>query len=114
MVMLQGSTYELAIKIRGVNGVVIDDGMVKRGSFSVGDVEKRYGEGGEVRFDKGRECWVIPLSEGETMGLQRSTKWQARFLLKNGKVVGTVPKSEYVYESINRVQLSGGGEDAGE
>ena len=111
MAMLQGNTYELPIRVTDCGGKVIDDTMVQGGSFSIGEIEKKYGE---VWFDNERKCWIIPLSESETMGLSKSTKWQARFLLNNGQVVGTLPKTEYVYESINKVQLSGVSEDVGE
>lgn len=114
MAMLQGNSYELPIKISDCGGKVIIDTMVQSASFSIGEIEKKYGEDGEVWFDNERQCWVVPLSESETMELAKSTKWQARFLLNNGQVVGTLPKSEYVYESINKVQLSGVKEDVGE
>ena len=114
MAMLQGSSYELPIKINGCGGKVVDDTMVERASFSVGSIEKRYGEDGEVWFNNESKCWIIPLSEAETMELDKTVKWQARFLLKNGAVKGTIPKSELVYASINKVQLSGVGEDVGE
>ena len=113
MAMLQGNSYELPIKITDRCGKVVNDTMVKSASFSFGDIEKKFGEDGDVWFDNELECWVMPLSESETMELAKSVKWQARFLLNNGLVKGTLPKSEYVYDSINKVELSGV-EDVGE
>ena len=113
MAMLQGNSYELPIKISDRCGKVVDDTMVKSGVFSFGGIEKVFGEGGEVWFDSERECWVMPLSESETMELAKSVRWQAKFLLNNGLAKGTLPKSEYVYDSIIKVDLSGV-EDVGE
>ena len=107
MAMLQGNSYELPIKISDSCGKVVNDTMVKSGVFSFGGVEKMFGEGGEVWYDNERECWVMPLSERETMELAKTVKWQAKFLLNNGLSKGTLPKSEYVYESIVKVNLSG-------
>lgn len=113
MAMLQGNSYELPIKISDRCGKVVNDTMVKSGVFSFGGIEKMFGEDGEVWYDNERECWVMPLSERETMELAKTVKWQAKFLLNNGMSKGTLPKSEYVYESIVKVDLSGV-EDVGE
>ncbi|MBQ2871597.1 hypothetical protein IJE86_07840 [bacterium] len=114
MAMLQGSSYGLPIVVRDASGAVIDEAKVKSGVFQVGELEKRYGDGGEVWYDAGRGCWVVPLSEAETFMLDGVIEWQARFLMENGEVAGTVPKSEFVYRSINKTELAGGGEDVGE
>ena len=92
---------------------MVNDTMVKSGVFSLGGIEKKFGEDGEVWFDNERERWVMPLSESETMELAKSVKWQAKFLLNNGLSKGTRPKNEYVYESIIKVDLRGV-EDVGE
>jgi hypothetical protein len=34
--------------------------------------------------------------------------------MNNGEVAGTRPKMQDVYDSINKTELSGGGEDVGE
>ena len=113
MALLQGNSYELPIKISDRCGKVVNDTMVKSGVFSFGGIEKKFGEDGEVWYDNERECWVVPLSESETMDLAKSIRWQAKFLLNNGLSKGTLPKSEYVYDSIIKVDLSGV-EDVGE
>lgn len=114
MALLQGSTYKLPIKISGANGVVIADTMVQSGVFQIGGIEKRYGEGGEVWYDGEQGCWILPLSERDTFALMGVVEWQARFVMNNGEVAGTRPKMQDVYDSINKTELTGGGEGVGE
>lgn len=115
MAILQGNSYELPIKITDCGGNLVNADMVIKGSFTFGTITKAYGEGeNEVTYDAEKGVYNVLLSEEETKKLEGAVKWQARFLLKNGEVKGTLPKSEYVYESINKVQLSGVSEDVGE
>lgn len=107
MAILQGSSYELPVVIKDSAGKVIDETMVARGSFTFGDLKKTFGDGGEVYYNGDIGAWIIPLSEEETFALRETVKWQARFLFFDGKVDGTVPKCEYVYDSINFDILGG-------
>lgn len=107
MAILQGSSYKLPIVIEDVNGEAIDESLIERAVFTFGEIKKEFGDGGEVYYDWDLGAWIMPLSEEETFALQRSVMWQARFLFKSGKVDGTVPKEEYVYESINHDILGG-------
>lgn len=114
MAILQGSSYKLPIRVVGLNGVVVSDVMVEKGVFTIGGLEKSYGDGGEVWYDSEKQAWILPLSEKETFGLKDVVDWQVRFLMVSGEVTGTVPKGEYVYDSIIKVELSGGGDDVRE
>lgn len=111
MAILQGSGYELPIRITDSEGRVITDADVVAGSFTFGELEKEYGEGGEVYFDAEQESWILPLSEEETFEMRGTVEWQARFLFVNGLPDGTKPKSENVYASINKRRFTGGGEE---
>ena len=107
--MLQGSTYKLPITILDKEkNVVIDDTIVSKAVFTIGDIEKKYGLDGDVTFDKEKNAWIIPLSEQETFSLKGNIKWQARFLFTNGEVDGIEPKFDNVIESINKTILSEG------
>lgn len=112
MAILQGSGYELPIKITSANGEIVSDADVIEGSFTFGSLTKEYGNGGEVYFDSSRESWILPLSEEETFSMQGVVEWQARFLFVDGKPDGTLPKRESVYSSINKRRFTGGREDA--
>ena len=112
MAILQGSGYELPIRITDSEGNVIGDADVVAGSFTFGELIKEYGEGGEVYYDKAQESWILPLSEAETFAMMGTVEWQARFLFKSGLPDGTVPKREDVYSSINKRRFTGGGENA--
>lgn len=110
MAILQGSGYELPIRITDSEGRVITDADVVAGSFTFGELEKEYGEGGEVYFDGEQESWILPLSEEETFAMNKTVEWQARFLFVNGLTDGTIPKEENVFSSINKRRFTSGGE----
>ena len=113
MSFLQGSTYKLPVKIRDCGGNVVTDETVERASFTFDSIVKEYGvDGGDVVFDWESESWIVPLTEEETFALEKSVKWQARFLFKNGEVDGTEPKNQLVYDSIDKTRFTGGEEDA--
>jgi hypothetical protein len=111
MAILQGSGYELPIRITSPDGRVITDADVVAGSFTFGELEKEYGEGGEVYFDGEQESWILPLSEEETFAMRGTVEWQARFLMVDGKPDGTIPKYENVYSSINKRRFTAGGDE---
>lgn len=100
----------MPVYIEDCEGNPITKDMVTKASFTFGEITKNYGDGGEVSFRDG--AWIVPLTEEETFTLKGTIKWQARFLFNNGLPDGTVPTSEYVYESINKVILSGGEDNA--
>ena len=105
--MLQGSTYKLPIVIKDANGNVVDDTMVQKGVFTIGNVEKEYGLNGEVSFDRRQGAWIVPLTESETFNFNKGNiKWQARFLFTNGEIEGTEPRFDNVVESINKTYLT--------
>ena len=113
MAFLQGSSYELPIKVADCSGNAINSEMVERASFTIGGITKEYGgDNGEVWFNEDSQSWIVPLTEEETFKFTKSVDWQARFLFKSGKTDGTIPKNEYVYDSINKTYFGKGGEDA--
>lgn len=113
MAFLQGSSYELPIKITDCSGNVVDDSVVKEASFSIGEIVKSFGkEDSDVRFDYEMQSWIVPLSEDDTFKLRESVEWQARFLFSDGKVDGTIPQNEYIYDSINKTRFTGGSDNA--
>ena len=74
--MLQGSTYNLPITIKDPNGNIVDKSMVKKAVFTIGDIEKVYGDNGEVTFKSGK--WIVPLTEQETFNMKNSIKCQEK------------------------------------
>lgn len=110
MALLQGDTYKLPIKISDCFGNRITDDYVVRAEFRFNELEKVYGEGGEVEFDKANKVWIVPFSQEETFSFKGVIKWQARFLFNDGSVKGIVPKNEYIYDSISNKILTVMGE----
>lgn len=102
---LQGSSYNLPIQIKDLKGKIITNADVTEASFTIGNITKDYKNDGtgEVEFDYVENSWIIPLTQEETFALQKGlVQWQARFIFNNGLVDGTKPKSENVFESINK------------
>lgn len=105
MALLQGNTYKLPVKIEQITNDNI--GTVLRGKFTFDDLVKWYGneEGDIVVWDDVRECFIVPLTQEETFAMNRSLTWQARFKFNDGQVDGTRPKTENVYNSIDKEEL---------
>jgi len=108
MPILQGNTYELPIQIKDSEGNFVTPEMIKKASFTFGKIEKNYGELDNVYYDYYQNAWILPLTENETFILKDEVKWQVRFLFIDETIDGTLPKTEYVYSSINKKILTGG------
>lgn len=109
MAMLQGNTYQVPVQVTDCKGEVIVPSMVERGQFVFGALGKFYGDGGEVWWNEELRAFMVPLTEDETFAFKGAVKYQARLLLKDGSISGTIPQSEYIRESITGVRLSDGG-----
>lgn len=105
MALLQGSSYYLEVTIEEINNSNIDN--VAKGHFVLGDLEKFYApnESDDVLWDAEKECFTIFVTQQETFELEQSVQWQFRVKFKNGQTDGTIPKSEYVYKSLKKVEL---------
>ena len=105
MAMLQGSTYRLPIKIVDGCGRVLTGAMVERAVFTFNEDIAKHSDMGEVYFDNEKQVWVVGISESDSFSFSKVMKWQARFVLSNGEIVGTIPKSELVYASMQKIEL---------
>lgn len=107
MALLQGSSYYLEIKICEIDNSNIDN--VEKGHFVLGDLEKFFvaeeGVDSDVLWDSENECFKVFVSQAETFDLEQSIQWQFRAKFKNGQTDGTIPKTEYVYKSLKKVEL---------
>lgn len=115
MIILQGNTYLLPIRVGDCNDNVITADRVTKGQFIFGKYEKFYGEEGEVQWSDELQAFLFPLTEQETFELNGVIKYQARLLLNDGSVSGSVPENYYVYESITKSIISNGevGQESG-
>ena len=114
MAILQGNTYLMPVQVLDCDGAIIHVDQVVKGEFVFGEIVKIYGEGGDVTWDEELQSFIVPLTENETFGLKDGVvKYQGRVLLKDGSVSGSVPASEYIYDSIGKTILSEGGEVGG-
>lgn len=111
MAFLQGNTYLKPVQVFDCNGNEIAIDRVARGEFTFGDVIKYYeADGsGEVVWNDDEKCFIVPLTESDTFKFDSLVECQARVVLDDGSVSGSVPESHYVYESKSKNILSAGG-----
>lgn len=116
MVLLQGNTYLKPVQVLDNNGNVIKANRVVKGEFVFGDLYKYYGDGGEVIWDSESSVFIVPLTEEDTFNLEGAVECQARLVLNDGSVSGSIPEGHYVYTSKSKTRLTegGAGEESGE
>ena len=107
MAFLQGSTYQLPVKITDCNGKIITNEDVSKGQFIFGKLTKYYDpdNAGAVTWDAEQQSFIVPLTEAETFAMQKTIKWQVRFQFLTGTIDGTLPKEEYIFDSITQTSL---------
>lgn len=102
MGLLQGNTYKLEIPLQDSEGNVVDNTFIKKAQFAFGKHIKHYCSdgGGDVSYDKEKQCFIVPLTEEETFEMRQLISWQVRVLYTNGEIDGTEPRTERVSDSI--------------
>lgn len=99
MVIYQGNTYKLPIKLK-ISGksIVADD--VKKVEFAFGDVIKTYPE--QATFKD--ETFIVPLTQEDTFSLDETEKafYQVRVYFNDTSVKCTVPKKIEVKSSVSK------------
>lgn len=118
MSFLQGNTYLKPIQVLDDNGKVIKADKVVKGEFSIGDIYKYYGDGGDVQWNLQENAFIVPLTEEDTFSLKPDTtsEVQVRLLLDDGSVSGSLIEKHYVYRTKSKTRLTegGAGEQSGE
>lgn len=116
MAFLQGNTYLKPVQVLDGDGNVIKANRVVKGEFVFGDLYKYYGDGGEVIWSSEANAFIVPLTEEDTFSLEGVVECQARLVLDDGSVSGSVPEGHYVYTSKSKTRLTegGAGEQSGE
>lgn len=118
MSFLQGNTYLKPIQVLDDTGKVVKADKVVKGEFTIGDIYKYYGEGGDVQWNVQENAFIVPLTEDDTFSLKPDTtsEVQVRLLLDDGSVSGSLIEKHYVYrtKSTTRLTESGAGERTGE
>lgn len=116
MAFLQGNTYLKPVQVLDGDGNVIKANGVVKGEFVFGDLYKYYGGGGEVIWSSEANAFIVPLTEEDTFSLEGVVECQARLVLDDGSVSGSVPEGHYVYTSKSKTRLTegGAGEQSGE
>ena len=102
MVIVQGNTYRLPIRVK-INGNVITDKDVKIVEFTFGCSKKKYPQ--EVTFED--DCFIVPMSQKDTLSLptKKPSRYQVRVMFKDDSVKGTDPKEFVVTPSESKEVL---------
>jgi hypothetical protein len=103
MIIIQGNTYKLPIRLK-INGEEITDKDVKKIEFMFGDIQKIYPK--DVTFND--SYFIVSLSQTDTFSLptKRIPKYQARVLFNDDSVKGTNPIEFVVIQSESKEVLS--------
>ena len=101
MVLMQGNTYRLPIRIK-MNGEYLTGDDVSRVEFAVGQLLKCYPE--TVRYENG--AFVLPLSQEDTFALSGWLRYQIRVLFPDGSVKASRVNGGIVADSISKEVLS--------
>ena len=100
MVIYQGNTYNLPLKLT-MKGAAIVDTDVKTVEFSLGELVKTYPE--QATFDG--EKFILPLTQEETFALQKDTSFQIRVHFVDDSVKCTGQRAVKVMPSISKAVL---------
>ena len=85
MILKKGNTYQLKGKIKG-----LDISEISKIVFQFNNVEKVYGEGGEVTYQD--EIFTIPLSQEETLSLENEVEYEVAVKFNDNQVKRSVVK----------------------
>lgn len=102
MIIYQGNTYNLPIKLKfGGKTVVADD--VKKVEFAFGGIIKTYPE--QATFND--EVFTVPLTQEDTFSFDEKEKqyYQVRVYFNDGSVKGSTPKVFEVQPSVSKAVL---------
>lgn len=107
MTFLQGSTYEVGVRVKDCAGRVVVADDVSTVQFVIGGVEKFYRAEGEsdASWDEDNKVFRVRLSEDETFGFKGVVKVQVRAKFVGGQIKGSVPESRYLYDSITETRI---------
>lgn len=104
MLLAQGNTYQLPIKIKVDNEQLTpENAKVVEVAFECGGSQLIKNYPGEIVFEDG--VFVLPLSQEDTFALRGRCSYQVRVLLFDGNVINTDKINGNVSESISKVVL---------
>lgn len=101
MVIYQGNTYKLPIKL-SINGKIIAAEDVKKVEFAIGEVVKTYPD----QATHNGENFICPLTQEDTFSLKKGkTDFQVRVQFSDESVKCTGTRAVTVCEAISKAVL---------
>ena len=100
MIIYQGNTYKLPVKLKR-DGLPVTTDNVKTVEFCFGNITKKYPE--DVTFTD--DTFMVALTQEDTFALQGVVMCQMRVLFTDGTVECTDKEPMSIYDSISKVVL---------
>ena len=101
--MMQGDSYNLAIRIDNNAGNPVTPGDVIDVEITIGDICKTY-RNGQLNYSNG--LWLFPINQRETFGANPGApKSQVRVKWADGTVEGKALNGVRIEESLSREVL---------
>lgn len=102
MILKQGDTYSLPIKVK-LNNEILSDVNVEKVEFCFDNIiTKTYPD--NVSFDT--DHFVLRLSQEETFSLQGSIRYQVRVMFADGSVKSSPIRYGYIIDSLSKEVLT--------
>lgn len=99
----RGATYNLKVKIKEKNGQVIDNRIVDTILFTFNDINKHYPQDGY--YDSENQCYVLYLTQEDTLSFGKNVKQQIKIKFTNGDVVSSKILTTSLYPTLSEEVL---------
>lgn len=99
----RGATYNLKVKIKEKNGNIIDNKIIDTILFMFNDIKKYYPQDGY--YDNENQCYVLYLTQEDTLSLSKNVKQQIRIKFINGDVAESKIITTSLYPTLSEEVL---------
>lgn len=102
----QGDQFWIEFQLYDEDDNLLDITSVEQVQFNINDMAKIFnGSNKEVKYDNENQKFLVYLKESETFGLNNNVKFDVRILFKNKTIMGSYIYQDYIYDSLNEINL---------
>lgn len=95
----RGATYELKVNIKVNNKEVLDNSLVDTIQFIFNDINKFYPQ--DSVYDEENQCYVVYLTQQDTLSFDKPIKQQCRIKFKTGDVASSEIITSNLYPTLS-------------